>query len=79
VVSPDFRDLHLVSRPGARCKTAALLSTPDKSRNRKLTHYHRIRLLDQPDRPCENVIQRWSLHLRDSRVCLRRYRLKVRT
>jgi hypothetical protein len=36
-------------------------------------------LLDQPDRPCENVIQRWSLHLRDSRVSLRRYRLKVRT
>jgi hypothetical protein len=36
-------------------------------------------LLDQPDRPCENVIQRWTLHLRDSQVRLWRYRLKVRT
>ena len=48
-------------------------------RGRRRTSRHIIRLLDQPDRPCENVIRRWILHLRDSRVCLRRYRLKVRT
>ena len=48
-------------------------------RGRRRTSRHIIRLLDQPDRPCENVIRRWSLHLRDSRVSPRRYRLKVRT
>ncbi len=48
-------------------------------RGRRRTSQHRIRLLDQPDRPCENVIQRSISHLRDSRGSLRRYRLKVRT